>query len=48
MTDSKKYSALFLNKIYIPRRTYSPTIILLDKAVKVQLLNVNRKDMQGT
>ncbi len=28
--------------IFIPR-TYSPTTIILDETVKVQLLNINRK-----
>ncbi len=37
MAENTKYSATFLNEIFIQRGIYSPTIILLDKAVKVQL-----------
>ncbi len=43
--ENTKYSVIFLNQIFIPRKTYSPTTILLDKAVKVQLFNLNKKEM---
>ncbi len=39
-------SAFNLNEILIPRGIYSPTIILLHKAVKVQLVSLNQKVMR--
>ncbi len=43
VAENTKYSVFFLNEIIIPRKTYSPTTIFSDKAVKLQLLN--KKDM---
>ncbi len=37
VTENKKYSVFFPNYILILRKAYSPTIILLDKGVKVLL-----------
>ncbi len=43
-----KIHPFFLNWIFISRRTYHPTTIFLDKAGKVQLFNLNKRDMWHT
>ncbi len=41
--ENTKYSAFSPNTIFIPGSTCSPTMALLDKAVKVQQFNLNTK-----
>ncbi len=47
IAENAKYSMFFLNEIFIQREIYSPTIILLDKAVKGQPFDLNKKETHG-
>ena len=43
MAENTKESAFFLNEIFIPRRNYRPTPVLLYKAVKLLTENKTKR-----